>query len=702
MDRRSKTQTSTETAIEAVQRGYQPVPIRAKQKIPTVQAWTRLKWDTAKQAEEDFRKWHDVGMTNVGVLLGEPSGGLVDVDLDHPKTVRLKDHFLPMTPMRTGRTGSPNSHYWYKVKPGTLQGTRRHKMPDGSVSVELRSTGAQTVIPPSVHPSGERYRWQGSPWGGDEGPLEVDGQELALRVALLGMTTAIIENWPEEGGRHEAYLALVGGLLRRGDHGVEPVWRDNIAGLVAAIVEATGDEEGADSRIHQTVRTTIKRLEEGSQPVAGFGKLAEIVGDSHASLIRAMSRDIVSTVAETTEVEIEDDTPEDDTPEDVRDKDPLSRRVSTWEPVDLDEYLSGEIQPPVPDVMYRNDGDALMYRGRVNMLYGASETAKSLIALHTCLQEIQQGQRVIYLDFEDEPENTLHRLKTMGADADDVKGQFAYIRPEDPFAAMQRNRWGQASATDVGRMNQRIFEKTVSEVRPSLVVADGMTSLYGLHGLDSNDSVSTEIITSWLKTLTVNNTTVIVIDHTSKNAAQGTLPIGSQHKTAMVQGTLLQVWPVKQPVKGSIGELELTILKDRPGEVRKIGSDKGSKVQVGARVVVDSTVEDVTDIRVEPPKQTVEEERKKEQEADLRRSRDAARAQELRDWEDRIKVAYRGELGTSLTMSEIRERVDEPDHAKKVTAAVKRLVDQGWLFSEGKTKGRKYTLQVGDAGYGDE
>src|SRR5690606_26032512 len=111
---------------------------------PGITAWTHLRWDSddLTGVAEKFDEWADTGSGNLGLALGEASGGLIDIDLDHPRTARLKDHFLPRTPMRSGRAGRPNSHYWYLVE-GSLPGTRRYKMGDGSVSVELRSTGAQ-------------------------------------------------------------------------------------------------------------------------------------------------------------------------------------------------------------------------------------------------------------------------------------------------------------------------------------------------------------------------------------------------------------------------------------------------------------------------------------------------------------------------------------------------------------------------------
>ena len=108
---------STEAAIEAVERGYQPVPVRAGGKNPHISAWTHVAWDAddLSVVRQKFDEWADEGATNIGLLLGAPSNGLIDIDLDHPRAMRLRDYFLPPTPMRTGRAGRPMSHYWYRV-----------------------------------------------------------------------------------------------------------------------------------------------------------------------------------------------------------------------------------------------------------------------------------------------------------------------------------------------------------------------------------------------------------------------------------------------------------------------------------------------------------------------------------------------------------------------------------------------------------
>ena len=658
-------------------------------------------------------------------MLGEPSGGLIDVDLDHHLTNRLKDHFLPPTPARSGRASRPNSHYWYIAKPGTLQGTRAYKLEDRkTVTVEYRSTGGQTALPGNLHPSGELYEWTGSAsWGGESGPAEVDGRVLAVQVALLGLCTLLVSGWATEGSRHEAYLALAGGLLRVGD-GVHPYWAKNAGVVIGAIADATGDDAGAESRIHEVMGTTLRRLREGKQ-VAGFGKLSTILGEDVVRQARVLLSEVESAAglpARTSgDLSLEkladaskpnENTEHDgDHPDDLPDieEDPLGERSSSWAPVDLGPYISGQVQEVVPSVMEREDGQFLMYPGRLNMLYGPSESAKSWIAMFTCLQAMERGERVIYLDFEDEPVNALNRMRLLGASIDDLEHNFTYVRPEEPLATMQRSRWGEDQATDVGRRSEAAFARMLAEVDPSLIVADGMTVLYGLHGLDSNDSVQTDVITTWLKALSRNGrTTVILVDHTAKNPQRGSLPIGSQHKVSMVQGSLLQAYPVAQPMPGAVGEVELIVLKDRPGKVREASQKSGEKAQLAARVVMDSTTPGETRMKLEAPqpKPAAPTNLKggDKVDIDMRMSRDAERADRHAEENAKVLGLFGNILGRSLGIREIAgglvgaarlEDLTDLD-LRRARKTVARLQQEGYLDAEGTTRDRRYVLQLAE------
>ncbi len=158
-------------------RGYAPIPVPAGSKIPVLKGWTDL-----RLADADLPQ-HFNGTGNIGVLLGEPSGWLVDVDLDCEEAVALAPEFLPPTGAKSGRPGKPASHWWYVCEGAK---TRKHQDPaTKKMIVELRSTGAQTVVGPSMHPSGEPY----DPLEGE--PADVDVETLGAAVAALA--NAVIE-----------------------------------------------------------------------------------------------------------------------------------------------------------------------------------------------------------------------------------------------------------------------------------------------------------------------------------------------------------------------------------------------------------------------------------------------------------------------------------------------------------------------------
>lgn len=140
--------TPLEAAAAYTRRGWRVVPIAAGAKGPTHKGWPSLRLD-----EPDLAS-HFQGECNIGLILGEPSGWLVDVDLDCDEAVELAGQYLPATGAVSGREGRPGSHRWY-IAEGAA--TAKHTDSDGAMIVELRSTGCQTVVGPSVHPSGGRY-----------------------------------------------------------------------------------------------------------------------------------------------------------------------------------------------------------------------------------------------------------------------------------------------------------------------------------------------------------------------------------------------------------------------------------------------------------------------------------------------------------------------------------------------------------------
>ena len=240
-------------------RGFAVVPIPHGKKRPTLEGWEGLRLTTDELPEHFNGK-----PQNIGLVLGEPSGGLVDVDHDVPEAAKIAGRFLPPT-VTSGREGSPHSHWWY-VSPGAE--TVRYKDVDGRVLVELRSTGCQTIVEPSEHPCGERVVWHR---GGLE-LAEVEAEELSRRVRELATAALIARHVPPAGGRHDFAMPVAGFLLRSGR-----LDEDTTLKIVLAAWHAAGaDSREAVRDLEGIVRDTADNLTAG-EPVVGGPTL-----DDHA------------------------------------------------------------------------------------------------------------------------------------------------------------------------------------------------------------------------------------------------------------------------------------------------------------------------------------------------------------------------------------------------------------------------------------
>lgn len=211
---------------------------------------------------------------NIGLLLGEPSGGLIDVDVDAPQARAMAREFLPPTERTSGRATAPESHYWYTVNPAPK--TQKFKADDGAMLVEIRSTGCQTVVFPSIHPEGEQYRWEAE---GEPASVSID--ELLRCVSRLSIAALLAKHWPVEGGRHDCALAAAGVLLRGG--------LDEVATLkiIRAAARVAGDSEIADRE--QTVRDTRAALSRGNS-ATGIPTLVGIIGDKAVTKLNEWMR----------------------------------------------------------------------------------------------------------------------------------------------------------------------------------------------------------------------------------------------------------------------------------------------------------------------------------------------------------------------------------------------------------------------------
>src|SRR5205085_6175872 len=88
------TSSTLEIANQYLSRGFTPIPVKFRSKIPT-----RTNWPQIRPTHDELHALFGNQQTNVGIVLGTASGGLVDIDIDDQDGLRFAPYFLPQTGM---------------------------------------------------------------------------------------------------------------------------------------------------------------------------------------------------------------------------------------------------------------------------------------------------------------------------------------------------------------------------------------------------------------------------------------------------------------------------------------------------------------------------------------------------------------------------------------------------------------------------
>jgi hypothetical protein len=193
---------ASDIALDYVRQGWAVVPVPFREKGPRLKGWQNLRIGT-EQVVRYFR-----GPTNIGVILGAASGGLVDIDIDCAEAVEISGWMLPKTGAVFGRASKRGSHRLYRVA-GPAPSIKLDDPVRGDTLIELRGdkkdggAGFQTVFPGSIHPSGEPIEWA------DNGePAVIEYNELSHHAVCLAMRALIARHCPGATTADEARLAL--------------------------------------------------------------------------------------------------------------------------------------------------------------------------------------------------------------------------------------------------------------------------------------------------------------------------------------------------------------------------------------------------------------------------------------------------------------------------------------------------------------
>ena len=184
-----------------------------------------------------------------------------------------------------------------------------------------------------------------------------------------------------------------------------------------------------------------------------------------------------------------------------------------------------------PTILDRDDGQPLLYRQRLNLVFGAQWAGKSWLALIATAQELMVGCDVVYLDYEGDEADALERLIQLGVPQQAILRHLYYFHADEPFDEMEE-----------GLERQLTWEYERAGVwksaSPTLVVVDGVTAALSLDGLDPN--VGTDVVSfhralsgSWLSRT---GAAILLVDHVGVDS-DGRRPIGSERKLSGITGS---------------------------------------------------------------------------------------------------------------------------------------------------------------------
>lgn len=222
---------------------------------------------------------------------------------------------------------------------------------------------------------------------------------------------------------------------------------------------------------------------------------------------------------------------------------------SSWLPIrDLATIARADRRVDVPTFCHRIDGPTLFYSGKLNALFGQSESGKTWLALAMVVQALGEGLRCAYADLEDSPFTFCERLRLIGCEPLPFveSGQLGYLAPTSPVEAEPLSGW-------------------------DLLVIDSANELLTLNTEASiNDNAFVTMAYRRLRQVAHDlSLCVVVIDHATNKEESGTA-IGASAKRNAIDGTEAFLVNERPFTDASGGQSHVYVTKDRPGAVQGI------------------------------------------------------------------------------------------------------------------------------------
>ena len=230
-------------ALEYVNSGWSVLPVKPEEKRPYMTNW--LQYTRTKATQEVVENWfRHLSGAGVGVVTGRISN-MVVLDVENWCKTPIEELLKKYPTQMISKSGSGGYHLFYQFPTNVSKVSNRVGIFEGA---DLRADGGFIVLPPTVHPNGNKYEWV------RKGPLGVFPLPL---LDLESKPTVRNEGWivealrgVSEGGRNDTCARLAGYFFKKG--------------INADIVEAMlleWNERNDPPLPAKEVRTTLKSIE---------------------------------------------------------------------------------------------------------------------------------------------------------------------------------------------------------------------------------------------------------------------------------------------------------------------------------------------------------------------------------------------------------------------------------------------------------
>jgi len=169
--------------------------------------------------EADIRRWFSNGIAfNIGIATGSASGLVVlDIDPKNGGDISIQQFTIP--PTLEVITGSGGRHYYFAIPEGVEIRNSAGKLAAG---LDVRGEGGYVVAPPSIHISGNSYRWAVDPRGVKAAPwpkeLRIENaKSLGDKLRIEDSPAAKLDNdIIPQGCRNDKLTSIAGAMRRKG------------------------------------------------------------------------------------------------------------------------------------------------------------------------------------------------------------------------------------------------------------------------------------------------------------------------------------------------------------------------------------------------------------------------------------------------------------------------------------------------------